>query len=183
MAQNAGLEYTKWAGLGTTEYQSKLATGSASELKSFLERTPNAYTGTGSATNPSGSTDGGYCVYSAPAPYQNAYTHNIFGFDAPQTCFTPCTDLFSGCPPPTPALSDLAEWGVAGYENTLFGTFGSPEAVHSAAVGGALAAVATAGSVASGLGVKFALGDTLGGTEFAQSVAPSWSTAAEKGLA
>src|SRR5262249_39053332 len=39
------------------------------------------------------------------------------------------------------------------------------------------------GSVASGLGVKFALGDTLGGTEFAQSVAPSWSTAAEKEFA
>src|SRR6516164_11328802 len=111
MAQNAGLEYTKWAGLGTTEYQSKLATGSASELKSFLERTPNTYTNQGSAANPSVSTDGGYCVYSAPAPYQDAYTHNIFGSDAPQTCYTPCTDQLTSCPPPTPTLDQLTEWG------------------------------------------------------------------------
>ena len=151
--QDTGLEYTKWAGLGTATYNNLIKNNaSLTQLTSFLSTTPNPYTGTGSATNPAGSTDGGYCVYQSPAPDQADYTGNIFGDDAPQTCYTPCTGL-QDCGPPVPEASQFATWGSADYENASLASFGSSNGVMATAESASLlATVTTVGSGFAGVG-------------------------------
>ena len=108
-AQAAGLEYSKWAGLGTSAYQNLIASNpSESALQSFLSVTPEPYTDGGNYNNPSASADGGYCVYQSPSPYQSDYTANIYdgGAGTPETCFTPCTDIF-GLPSGHPYLQPV----------------------------------------------------------------------------
>ena len=171
--QDTGLEYTKWAGLGTATYDS-LITNNASltQLTNFLSTTPNPYTGTGSATNPGGSTDGGYCVYQSPAPDQGDYTGNIFGDDAPQTCFTPCTGLVD-CGPPVPAASQFATWGSADYEGASLASFGSSNDLPATAEAASLLATVTtvgSGFVGAGTGALFNGSDLA--TTFLQAVRP-----------
>jgi hypothetical protein len=163
--QDTGMEYTKWAGLGTAAYKN-LLTSNASEvqLANFLSTTPNPYTGTGSATNPAGSTDGGYCTYQSPAPDQGDYTTNIFGEDAPSTCYVPCQSSI-GCSPPVPAASQYATWGTADYENATVSSFGSANGLTATAQSASLIAAAT--TVGSGL-VGAGTSALLAGTEVAK---------------
>lgn len=175
-AQAAGLEYTKWAGLGIAAYQDLIASKpSESALQSFLSVTPEPYTDGGSDSDPSASADGGYCVYQSPSPYQSDYTANIYdgGAGTPETCFTPCTALF-GCPPVTPTYDQFTEWGAADVNEQLFNNAAFATDIDSIAVSGSLDGLATVGSVAAGLGTGFALGTsgTLAGSPFQTSVFP-----------
>ena len=174
-AQSAGLEYTKWAGLGISSYQDLIA-GNASEsaLQSFLSNAPEPYSDGASFSNPSASVDGGYCVYQSPSPYQSDYTANIFdGNNTPQTCFTPCTSIL-GCPPVTPTYNQFVEWGDGDVNDQLFNNSAFTTDVNAIAVSGSLQGLATVGSVAAGLGTGFALGTsgTLAGSAFQSSVFP-----------
>ena len=174
-AQSAGLEYTKWAGLGTSSYQDLIAdNASESALQSFLSNAPEPYSDGASFSNPSASVDGGYCVYQSPSPYQGDYTANIYDENnTPQTCFTPCTAIF-GCPPVTPTYNQFVEWGDADVNDQLFNNSAYTTDVNAIAVSGSLQGLATLGSVASGLGTGFALGasGSLAGSAFQTSVFP-----------
>ena len=124
-AQDAGLEYVKWAGLDQGTYMSDIANdASQSDLQSFLSGTPEPYTNGGSDNNPSAST-GGYCVYQSPAPYQSDYTGNIFtSIDkntAPSTCFGSgggIGGLLGGGPEP-PSYDEFTKWGEADADYSL----------------------------------------------------------------
>jgi uncharacterized protein YjbI with pentapeptide repeats len=121
-AQDAGLEYVKWAGLDQTYYQYLLSSGAnVSTLESFLSGTPVNYNNGGSFTNYKVST-GGYCVYQSPAhDTKNVYGDNIFSSSdaADQDCFVPCQNS-SGCPPPTPSYDNFVEWGATDATDTDF---------------------------------------------------------------
>jgi hypothetical protein len=108
-AQNAGLEYVRWAGLDQLGYQELLsANATESDLQTFLcggncnawQTTVEPYNN----TNPSLAT-GGYCVYHPPAPYQSEYDDSTN-----QTCFGPCTSVL-GCSPPTLSYDQVVKWG------------------------------------------------------------------------
>ncbi len=63
-AEDAGLEYVKWAGLDQSAYSSLIAANAGeSDLESFLSTTPEP------SLN-----GGGYCTYQPPAPDQSEYT-------------------------------------------------------------------------------------------------------------
>ena len=125
-AQDAGLEYVKWAGLDQGTYMSDIANGaSQSDLQSFLSGTPEPYTDGGSANNPSASVDGGYCVYQSPAPYQSEYTGNVYTpidkNTAPGTCFGSgggIGGLLGGSPTP-PTNDQFTKWGEADADASL----------------------------------------------------------------
>ena len=125
-AQDAGLEYVKWAGLDQGTYMSDIANGaSQSDLQSFLSGTPEPYTDGGSANNPSASVDGGYCVYQSPAPYQSEYTGNVYTpidkNTAPGTCFGSgggIGGLLGGGPTP-PSYDEFTKWGEADADASL----------------------------------------------------------------
>ena len=175
-AQASGLEYSKWAGLGTSAYQNLIAGNpSESALQSFLSGAPEPYTDGGSYSNPSASADGGYCVYQSPSPYQDDYTANIYqgGAGTPETCFTPCTDIL-GCPPVTPTYDQFIEWGDADVNDQLFDNSAFATDVNGIAMSGSLDGLATVGSISAGLGTGFALGTSgvLAGTPFQTSVFP-----------
>lgn len=177
-AQAAGLEYTEWAGLGTSAWDNLINSNPApseSALANFLGGTPEPYTDGGSATDPSLSVDGGYCVFTPPSPDQGQYTANIFTpaaqSTAPQTCFTSCTSEL-GCNLPTPTLQQFEDWGDAETEDALFDNSSFATTTENIAVGATMGAVASVGSVAAGLGSTFALGSVLSGTSFQTAVFP-----------
>jgi hypothetical protein len=173
-ADDAGLEYAKWAGIGATAYQNELASNpSQAALQSYLSATPAPYTDGGSAAGPSASADGGYCVYQSPAPYQSEYTANVYTpfaqNTADQTCYTPCTSLL-GCTPPTPSYDQFVKWGTADAEKA----FNSPAyAAVANSVAEALAlGGATVASTASGVVISSSLPGALEGTSLAAALSP-----------
>ena len=170
-ADDAGLEYTQWAGLGTAAFNQLIDSApSLSALENFLGGVVQPYTDGGSASDPSLSTDGGYCVYQSPSPYQGDYVANIYNVNTvPQTCFTPCTNPL-GCNITTPTSDQFIKWGEADADNTLFDNSSYAGAAQNIAIGASLAAVGTVGSVAAGLGTTFSLGSTLAGTSFQEAV-------------
>ena len=119
---------------------------------------------------PGQSTDGGYCVYQSPSPYESDYVANIYNANTvPQTCFTPCTNPL-GCNITTPTSDQFTKWGEADADNTLFDNSSYVGAARNIAIGASLAAVGTVGSVAAGLGTTFSLGSTLAQTSFQEAV-------------
>jgi hypothetical protein len=172
-AQDAGLEYTKWAGLGISGYQSLISSSAGeSAVQTFLSNPPEPYSDGGSSSDPSASADGGYCVYQSPAPYQSDYTTNIYNSDdAPETCYVPCTNLL-GCSPPTPSYDEFVEWGEADANDNLFDNSGFATASDAIAVSATLGTVASVGSVGAGVGIGFALASVMGGTAFQTTVFP-----------
>ena len=175
-AQDAGLEYSKWAGLGSSAYQTLLNSNpSESDLESFLSGTPEPYADGDSISTPESTSNEGYCTYEPPAPDQSDYTGNIYTpaaqSIAPETCFETCTALL-GCAVPTPTYDQFVEWGEADVNYELFDNSGFASAEAGIAVSATLGAVASVGSVAAGIGTTFALGDTLGLTAFQQTVFP-----------
>ena len=97
-ANNAGLEYVKWAGLDPSEYQRLLNRGAGKgELQAFLSGTPLNY----NATDPIRA-DAGYCVYRSPTPYESEYT----GRSHPL-----CSGASVNFPPPPPPPSSSSSSG------------------------------------------------------------------------
>ncbi len=121
-ADDAGLEYAKWAGLGASAYESLLTTDpSESQIQSFLSGPPLNYGPGDGPSTPESTSDEGYCLYDPPSG-GTTYTNNVFydsGLYAPQTCFTPCTSLL-GCSPPTPTESQFVGWGAADADEQSF---------------------------------------------------------------
>ena len=115
--ENAGLEYTKWAGLGASQYRQKLASHpTESELESFLRQAPRNYGAGMSENTPASTSNEGYCVYVSPTEYtQTAYEHNIYKDfwenTAPQNCYTPCSNPIS-CNVESPSIEEFMQWGV-----------------------------------------------------------------------
>ena len=152
-AQDAGLEYTKWAGLGTAAYEQLLTTDpSESALENFLGGVPQAFDFNDTE---------GYCVYQSPSPYQSDYTANVQtpmkDNTAPQQCFSASTDTVITNPPTVPGEDQFTKWGEADADNNLFDNSSYAGASQSIAIGASLAAVAIGGSVATGVGVSFGL--------------------------
>jgi hypothetical protein len=77
-ADDAGLEYAKWAGLGASAYQSLLTTDpSEAEIQSFLSGTPLNYGPGDGPSTPESTSDEGFCLYDPPAG-GTTYTNSIF---------------------------------------------------------------------------------------------------------
>jgi hypothetical protein len=171
-AQGAGLEYTKWAGLGISAWNTLLASNpSESALQNFLSLVPQPYSDGGlGPLDLSRDKDGGYCVFHAPSPYQSDYTAYVGGSTAFQECFTPCTDL-TGCNLPYPTYKDFEEWGDAEVEDSLFDNPGYTTQVQSIATDASMA-VATVGAVGAGFATAFALNGALVGSAFQTTVLP-----------
>ncbi len=95
-AQDAGLEYVKWAGLDQATYSSLIgANASESDFQSFLSGPAEPYENGGS---------GGYCAYQPPSPDQSEYT-------APTTCSANgggIGGLLGG--PPAPSYDQFLAW-------------------------------------------------------------------------
>jgi hypothetical protein len=172
-AQDAGLEYVKWAGLGQAAYKNLLATNpSQANLQTFLSSPPVNYNNGGSFNNYQVST-GGYCVYQSPSPYGSDYTANIFNGSLTSTvdpdCYAPCPSLL-GCDPPTPSYDQFTKWGAATADDALFNTTGFANVAHAAAVAAGISGVAVAAG--TGVGISSALASVMNGTAFQQAVFP-----------
>ncbi len=155
-AQNAGLEYVKWAGLDQSQYQSLLDSNAGdSALQTFLSGTPENYNLTGSngaplAPSQFAQSAGGWCVYQAPAPYTSQYTGNT-----DPTCVAVCPFI---CNPPTPSYNQFVNWGEADANYSLLNSEAYQSASTSIAIGlgvtlplAAAAAAAAPGAVLTAL--------------------------------
>ena len=97
-AQDAGLEYVKWAGLDQSTYLSLVdSNADESEIQSFLASSPPSPYGPGGSS--------GYCTYQPPSPYQSDYT-------IPTDC-ADVGDLNAFGGPPAPSYDQFVEWGEA----------------------------------------------------------------------
>ena len=173
-ANSAGLEYTKWAGLGAASYSALLATDpTEAQLQAFLSADPQTYGAGNSHTTPKSTSNEGYCTYVPPSPESDQYQSNLYynaGQGAPQTCFTPCTNLL-GCLPPTPTETDFVNWGTADAGDA-YNTAGWTAAANNVAQGYGFAAAVVGAQVSVGLGFSGALASLIGGTSIAEVVAP-----------
>ena len=137
-AAAAGREYVTWAGLNQMRYEALLnANASESELREFLDDTPQNYNNPDTAAATSG-----YCKYRSPAPYGSEYT----GYNNP-TCFAPCPSLL-GCNPPTPSYDQFVKWGESAASYSLLNSEQFTRAVAKIGmVMGLAVAVGTAAAV------------------------------------
>lgn len=184
-AEDAGMEYVKWAGLNQGTYSTLVAeNASEGDLQSFLSGAPEPYTDGGSAADPGASADGGYCVYTPPAPYQSQYTSNVYTppaqSTAPATCFGNggIASIFSG--PPTPSYSQFTSWGEADA------SYSSQDSTGAVATGAAIAAGLDFGASFVGAGVGGAvlssgLATALVGSSLQEAILP-YATAVEDGV-
>ncbi|MDP9092153.1 MAG: fibronectin type III domain-containing protein, partial [Actinomycetota bacterium] len=132
-ANNAGLEYAKWAGLGATNYEDLLATNpTEAQLQAFLSPNPRAFTSGENLNTPSSTRNEGYCVYVSPSGASSPYADNIYGSTASQTCYTPCSDP-TVCEPAAPSYGQFVDWGTADADDALLGS--SAANLPGAAVG------------------------------------------------
>jgi hypothetical protein len=138
-AEDAGLEYAKWAGLDPKYYQSLLSSGaSESTLETFLNGAPVTYNLIDSSGSPisaggpnnfdgtaASKSTGGYCVYRSPPPYASEYDANVFqggsitSTTPPECSAGSCANLL-GCTPPTPSYDQFTKWGQADVSNQYF---------------------------------------------------------------
>ncbi len=170
-ADNAGLEYAKWAGLGADAYQQLLATNpSEATLQDFLSPPPANYGLGESVSTPESTSNEGYCVYESPAPDQSQYTGNIYAGDTVQTCYTPCSSIL-GCAPPTPSYDEFVQWGTDDADDSEFDT-ASFAAVSNDVAEGLGFGAAVIGAALTSVVMTSALGEALTGSAFAAAVAP-----------
>ncbi len=131
-AQDAGLEYVKWAGLDQSTYSSLIA-GDAdeSDLQSFLSAPPEPF-------GPGGQT--ATATTRPPSPYQSDYT-------APTTCGGSggIGGLLGG--PPTPSYDQFTSWGEADADYSL------QSSTRAVQAGAEIAAGLDFGAAAVGAGV------------------------------
>jgi hypothetical protein len=188
-ANDAGLEYVKWAGMSQSAYtsdvaqydsdasQGKSTTQDDTFLKTVLNYPPVNYNN----TNTSQAT-GGYCVYRSPSPYGSEYT----GYDDP-TCAAPCPSLL-GCTPPTPSYDQFTKWGEADVNNALFDTADFVTASRDIAYGVSFfaavsAAAGAAVALASGLAAVSGLASSAIATALFPFAAAAVDFAVEGGVA
>ena len=153
-AQNAGMEYAKWAGLGVDQYESLIGTNpSEGALASFLSLQPEPFY----PNDPSDQTQG-YCGYTPPAPdsgdWQNGYD---IGY---QPCYTTCTD-FLGCTVPTPSQGQFLQWGEAdtvAAADSVYNSGAFVQAAHDISDG-----VVFGGAVAGSIATSVTLSQSLAG--------------------
>jgi hypothetical protein len=175
-AQDAALEYVKWAGLSQSYYQSLVSSGpSESTLETFLRGTPANYNLIDSSGKPinagsnpanfnygaAAQSTGGYCVYRSPADdTSTVYKNNIFTSDsshsADGTCFAPCP--VANCPVLPPSYQNFVEWGATDAADKDFSTDDHGERAKNIGIGTGF------GLLAGGLVAGLALGATLLGT-------------------
>jgi hypothetical protein len=153
-AQNAGMEYAKWAGLGVDQYESLIGTNPSEDaLASFLGQQAEPFY----PDDPSDETQG-YCGYTPPAPdggeWQNGYD---IGY---QPCYTACTDIL-GCTVPTPSEDQFLQWGEAdtvAAEDGVYNSDAFVQAAHDISNG-----VVFGGAVAGSIATSFTLSQALAG--------------------
>lgn len=154
VANSAGLEYVKWAGLDQNQYQNLVSSGaSQAALTTFLS-------GNLHVAHPAN------CSYRSPAPYESEYA----GWQS-QYCFTPCT-ASAGCFPTVPSFDQLTRWGAASASpEFLTPEFVriSREVIQGAVLGGSIVA---AGAVAAIIATNSALIAALSGSAFQLAVFP-----------
>ena len=183
-ADDAGLEYSKWAGLGAGAYESMLTTNpSEATLQNFLSADPLNYASGESESTPESTSNEGYCLYEPPAPDSSQYGANIYsnqGTD--QDCYTPCTDILSDCPPDTPSESQFVAWGTADADEKSFNNSAFPAVANDVAeaIGFGAAAVG-AGATGAALALSPALASALTGTTLAATLSPFGGIAASSG--
>ena len=158
-AQDAGLEYVKWAGLSESGWASLIASNpSEGQITSFLcggssncPVTANNYAGQVSSCPNDGTTcvtvngnhyTEGFCAYTPPAPLQSSYsaTNNA-------VCYGPCP-FGTECNPLGPSYDQLVQFGAADVQNQLFDTPAAANLAREVAVGVAGAA-GTAAAIVS----------------------------------
>ena len=163
-AQDAGLEYVKWAGLDQATYSSLIgANASESDFQSFLSGPAEPYENGGS---------GGYCAYQPPSPDQSEYT-------APTTCSANgggIGGLLGG--PPAPSYDQFLAWGEA---DAAYSLQSSTQAVEE---GGEIATGlyfggAVVGAAVAGVALSSGLATALVGSAVASAVLPYAATAVE----
>jgi hypothetical protein len=176
-AQNAGLEYVKWAGLDPNSYQSLLNNNaSQSDLQTFLSTTPEPFNGTGF-----GDSSRGFCVYRPPAPYSTEYNDS-----KDPLCYTSgglgC--LFN-CLPPTPSYDQFTKWGEDDANNALLSSGGYAQTAGDIAAG-LIFGSTVVGAGVSGVALSSGLAEALIGTTLQQTILPYAgyiNTALEEGVA
>jgi hypothetical protein len=175
-ANDAGLEYTKWAGLDVGTYNTLVSTYDSdvlagndtttdkTNLENFLKGNPVNYNSTSIST-----ATGGYCAYTAPAPYQTEYSYN--GADCTKDGFFGCV---AGCVPPTPSLDQFTKWGAADANNNIVSNPSFSQTAQNIALGLGLGGVAA--SVAATAGISLTMAGVIAGTAFEASVFPFAAT-------
>jgi hypothetical protein len=173
-ADDAGLEYAKWAGFGADAYQSLLASHpSQAQLQAFLSVTPEPYISGESTSTPESTSNEGYCLFVPPAPDSSDYQGNVYsGQTTPETCYEPCSSFF-GCSPPTPSYNDFVSWGVADADDQAFDNPSWAAVASDVAdgLGFGLASLAAVGTGAA-LATSSAFASLLTGTSLAATLAP-----------
>jgi hypothetical protein len=177
-ADDAGLEYAKWAGLGASAYESLLVSNpTEAQLADFLNGGLNNYGPGESINTPASTSNEGFCTYVPPAPYTTDYTGNIYTpankSNANQTCYTPCTDVLTNCAPFTPTEAQFEDYGTADADNQSFDNTAWPAVAND--VGEEVGfGDALLGAAAAGVGVTTALytSGALVGTALASVLSP-----------
>ena len=155
-AQDAGLEYVKWAGLDQSTYLSLVdSNADESEIQSFLASSPPSPYGPGGSS--------GYCTYQPPSPYQSDYT-------IPTDCAgVGDFDAFGG--PPAPSYDQFVEWGEADAAYSLDDSTEFEEEGALIALGLDFAAPVVGAAVA-GLALSSGLALAAVGTPLALAIFP-----------
>ena len=181
-AQDAALEYVKWAGLGVSNYESLLASNpSESALESFLSQTPNNYGAGFSVNSPKSTSNEGYCDYVSPTQdTKNVYAENIYhgtwSNSASESCYAPCSGQ-AGCNPDPPPIATLIEWGIYDSLVPLVSQQSTSDTLLGMSKQFAFAAAATLGAPlprGPGAGPAFSVGSSVSGelTAFNTSAYP-----------
>ena len=155
-AQNAGLEYVKWAGLDQSTYSSLIdANADQSDLQSFLSAPPEPFGNGGSS---------GYCLYQPPSPDQSEYT-------APTTCSANggIGGLLGG--PPTPSYDQFTEWGQVDADYSLQSSTQAVQAGADIAAGLDFGAAAVGAGVAGAV-LSSGLASALVGSALQEAILP-----------
>jgi hypothetical protein len=108
-ADDAGLEYVKWAGLDQSAYRTLIDSSSSTEsdFTSFLSQAPQG----GNSPFPLDATSG-WCAYHSPAPFDSDYK----GRSDPTCLGAMCWFL---CNPPLPDANDFTKWGEADAQYSM----------------------------------------------------------------
>ena len=162
-AQDAGLEYVKWAGLSESGWASLLASNpSQDQITNFLcggstcPVQPQDYAGAVSQCPTDGSAcvnvngtnyTQGFCVFTPPKPFQDKYPNDK---TEPVCNGTPCPEM-SACSPFGPSYDQLVQWGAADVQNKLYNTPAAADLARQVAIGFGFAAGAAAAITALSL--------------------------------
>ena len=166
-AQDAGLEYVKYAGLSQSGFNSLMNSTPApseSQIQNFLCGGGSCpvnfanYAGSAGSSCPSPATGNcvvyqgtayteGYCVYAPPSPFSTS----DYSDQGNPDCSGPCPGAGAGasCTPFGPSYNDFVQWGAADVDNSLFDTpgYSSDATAIGDAAGFGIAAAAAVGAL------------------------------------